>query len=206
MTDNKQTKIQQKNHRKIMDAALEVFSTYGYRGSTIDQIAKQAEMSKSSLFYYFKSKTQIYVALLNETLQGWLEPLTQLDPEGDPAREIWSYIERKLEMSRLHPKASRLFANEILHGAPNIKDTIDGDLKTLVDEKCGVIQMWIDQGKLVKISPYHLIFMIWSTTQHYADFEVQVEALIKGCDDRDVCFNDARDTMKTVFLNGILPR
>ena len=189
-----------------MDAALEVFSTYGYRGSTIDQIAKAAEMSKSSLFYYFSSKTEVYVALLSETLEGWLRPLTELDPEGDPATEISAYIERKLEMSRNNPKASRLFANEILHGAPNIMDIITGELKTLVDEKCKVIQLWIDQGKLAKVSPYHLIFMIWAATQHYADFEVQVDALIEGCQDRDVCFKEAQATLKTVFLNGLLVR
>jgi len=189
-----------------LDAALEVFSTYGYRGSTIDQIAKAAEMSKSSLFYYFSSKTEIYVALLSETLEGWLKPLTQLDPDGEPAQEISAYIELKLEMSRTNPKASRLFANEILHGAPNIMDIITGELKTLVDEKCKVLQMWMDQGKLVKVSPYHLIFMIWAATQHYADFEVQVDALIEGCEDRDVCFNDARETLTTIFLNGLLAR
>jgi len=206
MTETKQTKIQHKNRRKIMDAALEVFSTYGFRGSTMDQVAKAAEMSKSSLFYYFSSKTEIYVALLSETLDGWLKPLTRLNPDGDPAEEISAYIELKLEMSHTSPKASRLFANEIMHGAPNIMNIITGDLKQLVDEKCKVLQMWMDQGKLIKVSPYHLIFMIWAATQHYADFEVQVDALIEDCEDRDVCFTDARHTLLTIFLNGLLPR
>ncbi len=206
MKEPKPTRIQLKNQQKILDAALEVFSTYGYRGSTIDQIATAAEMSKSSVFYYFGSKTEIYVVLLTKTLDGWLEPLTQLNPEGDPAEEIWAYVERKLEMSRNNPKSSRLFANEILHGAPNIMNILQGELKSLVDEKCSVIQNWIDEGKLAKVSPYHLIFMIWAATQHYADFEVQVDALIIGCDDRDTCYNEAAHTLKTVFLNGLLPR
>ena len=204
MTDVKQSKIQRKNRRKIKDAALEVFSTYGYRGSTIEQIAKQAEMSKSSLFYYFNSKTEIYIALLSETLEAWLEPLTKLDPAGDPLQEIWSYIERKLDMSRSHPKQSRLFANEILHGAPNIMDILTGELKDLIDQKCQTIQLWIDQGRLAKVSPYHLIFMIWASTQHYADYEVQVDTLVEG--DNDKRFADANQTLKTIFLNGLLPR
>lgn len=206
MTDQKPTRIQQKNRQKIIDAALEVFSTYGYRGSTIDQISQAAEMSKSSVFYYFGSKTEIYVELLKQTLAGWLAPLSLMDENGDPGQEIWAYILRKLEMSRSNPKASRLFANEVLHGAPNIMGILQGELKQLVDKKCQIIQRWIDQGKLVDVSPYHLIFMIWAATQHYADFEVQVDILIEGCDDRDVCFNDAKATLKTVFLNGILPR
>ncbi|VAV88539.1 Transcriptional regulator of pyrimidine catabolism (TetR family) [hydrothermal vent metagenome] len=207
MTDTKQSKIQskiqRKNRQKIMDAALEVFSTYGFRGSTIEQIAKAAEMSKSSVFYYFSSKTEIYVELLSETLQEWLEPLTQLDPKGDPALEIWAYVERKIDLSRLRPRESRLFANEILHGAPNIMDILTGELKDLIDEKCAVIQTWIDQGRLASVSPYHLIFMIWGSTQHYADFEVQVGTLVG--DDRDQCFVDAHQTLKTIFLNGLNP-
>lgn len=187
-----------------MDAALEVFSTYGYRGSTIEQIAKEAGVSKSSVFYYFSSKTEVYVELLSETLQEWLEPLTQLDPKGDPAQEIWSYVERKLDLAHTHPKQSRLFANEILHGAPNIMDILTGQLKDLIDEKCAVIQLWIDQGELAKVSPYHLIFMIWATTQHYADFEVQVGTLIG--DDREKCFDDAHNTLKIMFLNGLMAR
>ena len=206
MTETKQTKIQLKNRHRIMDAALEIFSTYGYRGSTIEQVAQAAEMSKSSVFYYFGSKTEIYVALLTKTIDGWLEPLRQLDENGDPSEEIWAYVQRKLEMSRNNPKASRLFANEILHGAPNIMDILKGDLKPLLDEKCMVLKKWIDQGKLVDVSPHHLIFMIWASTQHYADFEVQVDALIDGCDDRDECFNEAETALKTIFLNGLLPR
>lgn len=203
MKDPKLSKIQRKNRRKIKVAALEVFSTYGYRGSTIDQIAKEAEMSKSSVFYYFSSKTEIYVELLSETLDEWLEPLTKLDSKDDPAQEIWSYVERKLDLSKKYPKQSRLFANEILHGAPNIMGILTGELKDLIDQKCGIIQQWIDEGRLASVSPYHLIFMIWASTQHYADFEVQVNTLIG--DDREKCFDDAYDTLRTMFLNGLTP-
>lgn len=180
-----------------------VFSTYGFRGSTIDQVAKQAEMSKSSLFYYFSSKTEIYVELLSDTLQSWLEPLTKLDPTGDPLEEIWSYIERKLDMSRSHPRESRLFANEILHGAPNIMEILTGELKDLIDVKCQTIQLWIDQGKLAQVSPYHLIFMIWASTQHYADYEVQVDTLVDR--DPNERFIKANQTLRTIFMNGLAP-
>ena len=206
MANPKLSRIQRKNRQKIMDAALEVFSACGYRGSTIDQIAQAAGMSKSSILYYFSSKAQIHTALLTHTLTTWLEPLTELDPQGEPAEQIRLYIERKLEMSRSSPKQSRLFANEILHGAPHISEVIKSGLKELVDEKCLVIRQWIEQGKLADIAPHHLIFMIWAATQHYADFEAQVEALIPGCDDRDSCFDDAAHTLKTVFLEGLLPR
>ena len=199
----KRTRIQAQNIERIMDAALEVFSAYGYRGSTIDQIASQSGLSKPNLLYYFATKEDIYVAVLEHTLSDWLEPLKDLDAAGEPAEELWSYIQRKLQLSRTAPKASRLFANEMLQGAQNIKPYLKGDLKQLVEEKCQVIQDWIDAGKLRPIAPLHLLFMIWATTQHYADFDAQIRALCT--DGRKDCFEKAALTLKTVFLDGLLP-
>ncbi len=199
----KRTRIQVQNEQRIMDAALEVFSTYGYRGSTVDQIAQRAGLSKPNLLYYYAKKQDIYVAVLEHTLSDWLQPLTKLDPEGEPAEQLWNYIECKLELSRSAPKASRLFANEMLHGAHNIEPYLRGELKSLVEEKCGVIQVWIDAGKLKPIAPVHLLFMIWATTQHYADFDAQIKALCQ--DKREECFGKASTTLKTIFLDGLLP-
>lgn len=198
------TRIQAENEHRILDAALEEFSIHGFRGATIDQIAARASMSKPNLLYYFARKQDVYVAVLQHTLGDWLEPLTELDANGDPAEEIWSYIERKLELSRTAPSASRLFANEILQGAPRIKSILEGPLKDLVDEKCRVIQGWIDVGKLRPVDPMHLLFMIWATTQHYADFEVQIDALSDA--PRAERFSDAQGTLRTLFLEGLLPR
>jgi TetR/AcrR family transcriptional regulator len=114
----KRTRIQLANESKILDAGLEVFSTYGFRGATVDQIAFLAGMTKPNLLYYFRRKEDIYLAVLNRTLDRWLAPLEALDPDGDPATEITAYIDRKIEISRDSPKASRLFAMEIMQGAP----------------------------------------------------------------------------------------
>ncbi len=202
----KRTRIQLQNEERIYEAALDVFSTFGFRGSTIDQIAEQAGMSKPNLLYYFANKQDIYVAVLERTLEIWLEPLTQLDPDGDPAEEIWNYIRRKLELSRLSPESSRMFSNEILQGAPNIKDVLEGPLKALVDQKCSVIRQWIDRGQVADVEPKHLIFMIWAATQHYADFEVQIDAITGPGANRDESYANAEKTLKTIFLNGLLPR
>jgi TetR/AcrR family transcriptional regulator len=198
------TRIQAENEQRILAAALEEFSVHGFRGATIDQIAARAAMSKPNLLYYFARKEDVYVAVLEHTLTDWLEPLKQLDAKGDPAEEIWSYIERKLELSRSAPSASRLFANEILQGAPRVKSILEGPLKELVDEKCLVIQAWIDAGALRDVDPMHLIFMIWATTQHYADFEVQIDALSDA--PREDRFTSAEQTLRTVFVEGLLPR
>ena len=175
-----QTRIQKKNTDMILQAGLEVFSTYGFRGSTLDQIAESAGLSKPNLLYYFRSKDAIYVALLAGLMDEWLAPLRAVDAAGDPLEENLSYVRRKLQMSRDFPQESRLFANEMIQGAPHIKPILDGDLKSLVDAKIHVIEDWVRAGKIAQVNPHHLIFSIWSLTQHYADFDVQVRAILDG--------------------------
>ncbi|MDF1803717.1 TetR family transcriptional regulator C-terminal domain-containing protein [Thalassovita sp.] len=173
----KPSRIQVRNRKKILDAALEVFSQHGYRGATLDQIAEYSGLSKPNILYYFDGKEAIHVALLNKLMETWLDPLEEMDPEGDPLEEICGYIRRKAQMSREFPRESRLFANEILQGAPRMGPHLQSDLKPLFDEKVAVIENWMDQGKLNRTDARHLIFSIWATTQHYADFEAQVSVL-----------------------------
>ncbi|MDZ4136184.1 MAG: TetR family transcriptional regulator C-terminal domain-containing protein [Paracoccaceae bacterium] len=172
------TRIQQKNSETILEAALEVFSAQGFRGATLDQIADVAGLSKPNLLYYFPSKEAIHAQLLSQLLDTWLDPLRDMDPSGDPVAEVLGYVRRKLEMSRDFPRESRLFANEILQGAPRIRDAIEGDLRALVDEKTAVLRGWMDQGRIARVHPVHLIFSIWALTQHYADFDAQVHAVL----------------------------
>ncbi len=203
---DKTTRIQEINRRIILEAALDVFSAYGFRGSTIDQIAEKSGMSKPNLLYYFKRKQDIYVAVLEETLEEWLQPLHELEPDGDPVEELRRYITRKIEMSAKRPEASRLFANEILHGAPAIKGFLATSLKKLVDEKTAVIRQWVGQGRLAPIDPYHLIFMIWATTQHYADFDVQVRAILGEQVDRAGFAEQSAQAVLSLILNGVKVR
>lgn len=172
------TRIQQRNQAAILSAGLDVFSQFGFRGSTLDQIAEAAGLSKPNLLYYFPSKDAIHAVLLERLLETWLDPLRALDGAGDPVVEIMGYAQRKLALSRDFPRESRLFANEILQGAPRIISTLQIELKQMVDEKAAIIQGWIDAGKIAKVDPHHLIFSIWALTQHYADFDVQVRAVL----------------------------
>lgn len=172
------TRIQRKNSEAILDAALEVFSQFGFRGATLDQIAEVAGLSKPNLLYYFPSKEAIHVTLLAGLMDAWLAPLRAIDPRGEPVAEILAYVRRKLELSRDFPRESRLFANEMLQGAPRIMDMIEGELRTLVADTAALIRGWSAAGRLAPVEPHHLIFSIWATTQHYADFDVQVRGLL----------------------------
>lgn len=202
----KQTRIQEEKKNRILDAGLQVFSTYGFRGSTVDQIAGQAGMSKPNMLYYFRRKHDLYLAVLNRTLEMWLDPLEEINADGDPQEELGRYISRKIEYSKLYPEASRLFVSEILQGAPILKPLLETRLKELVEAKAKVIRNWGNQGKIEKVDPYHLIFLIWAATQHYADFETQISAILPGAKNRDEVFDDANTFVSSIIMNGILPR
>ena len=204
LTDKKRTRIQTENRRLIRAAALQIFARDGFRGATVDAIASSAGMSKPNLLYYFPRKDDIYRDLLQGLLQDWLAPLKEIDPGGEPTEEITAYIRRKIDLARDFPTESRLFANEMIRGAPILKDILAGDLKRLVDEKAAVIKGWMTEGRLTPVDPHHLIFAIWATTQHYADFDVQVRAILD--DNTDHRFSGAATALTSIFLDGLRPR
>jgi len=200
-----QTRIQREKQDVILGAALEVFSLHGFRGTTIDQIAEAAGMSKPNLLYYFAGKEEIHRRLFETMLDLWLDPLRALDNEGDPLAELRSYIRRKIEMARDFPRESRLFANEMLQGAPHTIDVLRGELKDLVDAKAKVIEGWMEDGRITRTDPYHLIFSIWATTQHYADFDVQVRAVLGPGRGGEGRFEDAARYLENLFMDGLRP-
>ena len=197
-----QSRIQQKNREVILDAALEVFSLHGFRGATLDQIAEVAGLSKPNLLYYFPSKEEVHTALLTGLLDTWRDPLRAMDPKGDPLQEILAYVRRKLDLARDYPRESRLFAGEILQGAPRMRAAIEGDLRRLVTEKATVLTGWMDEGRIARVDPVHLIFSIWALTQHYADFDVQVRAVLGPGHDP---FAEAGSFLETLFTRLLAP-
>lgn len=179
----------------IPAAALEAFSQFGIHGTRLEQVAERAGVSKTNLLYYYPSKEALYVAVLQQILAIWLAPLKAFREDISPLVAIREYIRLKLEVSAITP-ASKLFCLEILQGAPLLMGELTGDLKALVDEKSAIVSGWIDRGKLAPVDPQHLIFMIWATTQHYADFATQVEA-VTGATLQDAAFLNKRSIMSS---------
>jgi len=197
------SRIQERHRALILEAALAVFSAEGFKGATLDRIARAARLSKPNLLYYFASKEAIHAALLEGLLDAWLAPLRDLDPEGEPLGEVMTYVARKLELSRGFPRESRLFAGEVLHGAPHLGAVLGGALRDLVDEKAAVLQAWMDQGRLARVPPHHLIVSVWALTQHYADFETQVRAVLGEARDP---FAEAGPFLDMLFARLLAPQ
>lgn len=190
----------------ILEAALEFFSRYGLHGTSVDEIAARADVSKSNLLYYFRSKEELYVALLHELLVLWLEPLRAFSADQDPVEAIKHYIRLKMVNSRDHPEASRLFCLEMVQGAPLLRVELDRLVGDVVHEKSEVIRAWVASGRLAPIDPWHLIFALWSMTQHYADFAVQVESITGKTLEDEAFFEQAIENVQALILRGIVAR
>lgn len=186
-----------------MGAALELFSKNGVSGTSIEQIAELADLSKSNVLYYFKNKEQLYLEVINQMLEIWLKPLESFSVEQDPIEALSNYIKVKLELSRDNPAESKLFCLEVVQGAPLLIQELESPLGKLLDSKVKVIQTWIKQGKLADIDPYHLIFSIWAITQHYADFSVQIKAVTGKTLNNPTFFKSALENVQRIILSGV---
>jgi len=178
--DASKSQIRQANEALILLAAERVFAGAGFGGATMAAIAEAAALPKANLHYYFGSKQALYRTVLARTLKDWLLPAQNITPEADPRQAIEAYIRAKMALSKQRPHASKVFANELLHGAPVVKTLLATELRDLVSTKAAVIQGWINQGRMAPVNPVHLFFTIWAATQTYADFDVQVCAVL-GC-------------------------
>ncbi|MCY1226420.1 pyrimidine utilization regulatory protein R [compost metagenome] len=171
-------RIRQENQAMILRAAEYVFARAGFAGATMAEIATRAGVPKSNLHYYFRTKQALYRAVLAHTLQLWLSETDIIRAELPPQVALEQYIRAKMRLSASHPDASRVFANELLHGAPEIGEILRHALRELVARKSAVVQQWIDSGQMAPVDPQHLFFTIWAATQTYADFESQVCAVL----------------------------
>jgi len=190
----------------ILQAGLSQFAKYGIHGATLEHIAECAGVSKTNLLYYFPSKDVLYIEVLKQILSIWLAPLRAFRRDLEPLAAIGEYIRPKMEVSRDYPEASRLFCMEMLQGAPLLMGELAGDVRPLVEEKSAIVAAWVAQGKLAPVDPHHLIFMIWATTQHYADFSVQVEAVTGATLKDDAFFRHTVENVQRMIIDGIRPR
>ncbi len=202
----KRTRAVNEKRGIILAAARETFSLYGIHGTRVEQVAERAGVSKTNLLYYFASKEALYLAVLQEILDVWLAPLKAFREDLAPLVAIREYIRSKLEVSRDNPQASRLFCLEMLQGAPVLNAELSGALKALVEEKSAIIAGWVASGKLAPVDPHHLIFMIWASTQHYADFALQVEAVTGKTLQDEAFFNSTVENVQRMIIEGIRPR
>lgn len=167
-------RIRQKNEQAIIQAAEDEFARHGFKGTSMNTIALKADLPKANLHYYFTNKLGLYVAVLSNIIELWDSTFNTLSADDDPAEALATYIRAKMEFSRRNPQASRIFAMEIISGGQCLTDYFSQDYREWFKSRAAVFQSWIDSGKMDRVDPVHLIFLLWGSTQHYADFATQI--------------------------------
>ena len=194
--------IRQANETLILKAAERVFAGAGFGGATMAAISEAVGLPKANLHYYFGSKQDLYRAVLARTLEDWLMPLNAITPEADPAQAIEQYIRAKMALSAKRPHASKVFANELLHGAPVVKTLLMTELRDMVLTKVVVMEGWMASGRMAPVDATHLFFSIWAATQTYADFDVQVGAVLGVANLQEVHYARATEHVVALMLRG----
>ena len=200
---NPKVKIRRKNIEKILLAAEKVFAEQGYAGTKMADIAQQAQLPRSNLHYYFSTKDELYREVLVNLLDTWGLEGACFENFDDPRVVLTSYIMEKMNHSRTRPYGSKLWANEIMRGAPLFQDMLDEHMAKgakLMELK---IRQWVDDKRINPVEPSALLYMIWASTQHYADFDYQVCALNGHQPLSDQQFYQATQTITAVILRGV---
>ena len=194
--------IRQHNVATILRAAERVFARAGFSGATMADMADEAGLPKANLHYYFGSKRELYRAVLDAVLHDWLAPLEVITPQAPPAQALSTYIRLKMRLAAERPHASRVFANELIHGAEVVLDLLRHDLRAQVLDKARVIDGWVAQGRMAPVDSTHLFFTIWAATQTYADFDVQVRAVLQRPQLDEADWQRATDHVVALVLRG----
>ncbi len=189
------------NRRKILKSAEKCFAQFGFKGTAVQKIADEAGLPKTNVLYYFKTKQELYLAVLEETLSQWNSHFDKATVNDDPAEVLAAYIAEKMEVSRTNPLSSKIFAMEIINGAQNLSGYFDEEHALWMKGRLSVIDAWIDAGKLAPIEGEYLLYTIWASTQHYADFSSQITRL-RGKKMTKADFEGATKQVIKIVLGG----
>lgn len=198
----KLTDIRQDNLQQILDAAENIFADRGFRGTTVAAIADHVGLPKANVLYYFKTKEGLYKGVINRLLTIWMDNMNEMTADIHPKESLRNYIANKIRQSREYPNASRIFADDILHGVNYLRGPLEGELKDQFDRTCDVFRSWIDKQWIDNVNPEHLIFMLWSTTQAYADHSLQMSILMNKPQLDDSDFEQGVKVATQIILKG----
>ena len=198
--------IRAENERLILEAGERIFAQHGFRGETMQMIADQAGLPKANLHYYFDSKEKLYRCVVEKIFEIWLQAASSFENSDEPKEALKLYIYEKMQISRRHPYGSKVWANEVMQGAPIIQDFLETQLRSWTDGRIESIQAWIAAGKIRSVEPRWVMYMIWATTQHYADFGHQIETLNADAPLSEAQWEAASETVFEVIWNGLAPK
>ena len=197
--------IRERNKELILRAASQIFAEKGFAASKTSDIAAKAGLPKPNVYYYFKSKENLYREVLESIIEPLLKASAPFTVDGLPSEVLSGYIRSKIRISRDLPFASKVFASEIMHGAPHLSADLVEQLNAQAKHNIECLQTWIERGQIAAIDPHHLMFTIWAATQTYADFDWQISAVTGKAKLEDADYDAAVQTIVRLVLKGCEP-
>lgn len=201
----KPTAARLRKEQHILDTAELHFAQYGFEGTSLDWIAQAAGISRHNLLYYFASKEELYLRVLGDVLQQWLDGMSDLLRGDDPAAALRTYIRAKLQSSRDRPHGSKVFTREVMAGAPRFGAAIQAQVGPVLAADVQAFERWVAQGKIAPVDFNHLMFILWSVTQAYADQQTQFALLLGQATLTPQDYDTAAELIYRLVIQGLQP-
>jgi TetR/AcrR family transcriptional regulator len=201
-----QARHREETRERILAAAERIFAEYGYESGSLSRIAAEAELPKSNIVYYFESKHKLYRLVVENIFNIWREAADAIYPENDPEQALSDYIDTKLELARTRPFGSKVWANEIIQRAPIVQDYLEGELRNWTEDRIRIIDGWIAEKRIRPIDSRSLLYAIWATTQHYADFTHQIQTLNNDQEFTEKQWQQTKQAVKDLLIKGVACR
>ncbi|MBA3460268.1 MAG: helix-turn-helix transcriptional regulator [Deltaproteobacteria bacterium] len=139
MTNAQERKAQERQarRRRIQEAARTVFSERGYAGASIELIARAAQLSVGAIYLYFRSKEDLYVSLVEDTLTVFDVEMGQVREQVEVSkrlRDTWKILVTWAERDAEGPRILRLLAQ------PAVRPQLSDEVVAAVQAGIGRIQ------------------------------------------------------------------
>lgn len=183
----------------IIEAAREVFSEKGYKGTTIDDVAERAGLAKATLYTIFKNKEELYKSVLEAVFREINEIAEKAMQEKLPIREKFGlFVNRLINHFREHADFFRILMREI--GKMNL-DNWHGTPHAMIHEKLNkILAKELDRGRKEKEIRSIDTLRAAQIFNHMV-YAYHMNDLFHEQDEKKK--SDAVDFLVTVFFDGI---
>ena len=133
MTNAQERKAQERQarRRRIQEAARTVFTEKGYAGASIELIARAAQLSVGAIYLYFRSKEDLYVSLVEDTLMAFDVEMGRVREDVEVStrfRATWDVLVKWAERDAEGPRILRLLAQPAIR--PQLSDEVVAAVST----------------------------------------------------------------------------
>lgn len=167
-----QTERADQTRARILDAAVRQFSASGLAGARTEQIAEEAGVNKALLYYYFKSKEELYAAALEAVIESVrADSVNVLEANASAGERIVQIVLRNFDRSYSHPSLRTLMQQEMvrLHQGEEHRMARMAEMffRPMWDKLEEVLKEGIASGELISVDPSQMRYAVLGANLNY---------------------------------------